>query len=137
MELTLSHCFIPVLDQDAALRFYSDVLGLEVRTDVTMDSMRWLTVGPRSQPDVEISLLPAAGPFVAPADRETVEALVAKGAMYGVIFRTDDTDATFERIRAAGAEVLQEPIDQSYGVRDCAFRDPSGNHIRFSGPLSG
>jgi catechol 2,3-dioxygenase-like lactoylglutathione lyase family enzyme len=137
MELTLSHCFIGVLDQDAALRFYSDVLGLEVRTDVTMDHMRWLTVGPPSQPDVEISLMPAAGPFVAPADRETVEALVAKGAMYGVIFRTDDTDATFERLRAAGAEVLQEPIDQPYGVRDCAFRDPSGNHIRFSGPLSG
>ena len=126
-----------MLDQDEALRFYSDVLGLEVRADATMEHMRWLTVGPRSQPDVEIALIPAAGPFVAPADRETVAALVAKGAMYGVIFKTDDADATFERISAAGAEVLQEPIDQAYGVRDCAFCDPSGNHIRFSQPLSG
>ena len=135
MELKLSHCFIPVLDQGEALRFYRDVLGLEVRVDARLDTMPWLTVGPSSQPDVEIGLLPADGPFVSPADRATVKALVAKGALYGVIFVTDDCDATFERIRAAGAEVLQEPTDQSYGVRDCAFRDPSGNHIRFSAPL--
>jgi len=136
MDLKLSHCFLTVSDQDEALRFYTEVLGLELRSDATLEPMRWLTVGPRSQPDVEIGLL-QPGPFVAPADRDTLAELVAKGAMHGVIFVTEDLDATFEHIRASGAEVLQEPIDQAYGVRDCAFRDPSGNHIRFSQRLPG
>lgn len=131
MDLTLSHCFIQVHDQDEALAFYRDVLGLEVRVDAQLEDFRWLTVGPLSQPDVEIGLMPAG--MVSPADRETLRTLLAKGSLSGVIFATDDVDATFEKISAVGAEVLQEPIDQPYGVRDCAFRDPSGNMVRFSG----
>ncbi len=97
--------------------------------------MRWVTVGSPSQPGVEIVLEPpAADPNASPADREAMTDLLAKGMLRGLIFRTDDCDATFERIRAAGAEVLQEPIDQPYGVRDCAFRDPSGNMLRFNQP---
>lgn len=130
MDLTLSHCFIQVHDQDEALAFYRDVLDLEVRVDAQLESFRWLTVGSPSQPEVEIALV-AAG-MGHPADEQTLRALLAKGALNGVIFATDDVDATFEKIRAAGAEVLQELIEQPYGVRDCAFRDPSGNMLRFS-----
>ncbi len=132
MNLTLSHCFIQVHDQEEALAFYRDVLGLEARVDAPLEWFRWLTVGPRSQPDIQIGLMPA-GMMGPQEDQETLRALLAKGALNGVIFATDDVDATFEKIRAAGAEVLQEPIDQPYGVRDCAFRDPSGNMVRFSG----
>jgi predicted enzyme related to lactoylglutathione lyase len=128
--------FIFVHDQDEALAFYTGPVGLEVRTDADLDFMRWLTVGPPTQPDVELVLY-AVGAPVPPADQETIGQLLAKGSLASVIFRTDDCDATFERLRASGAEVMQEPADQAYGVRDCAFRDPSGNHIRFSGPLSG
>ena len=135
MDLKLSHTFITVHDQDAALAFYRDVLGLDVRVDMVFEGFRWLTVSPPSQPGVEI-VLEAAG-MGRPADAETLRALVAKGSLSGVIFATDDCDATFDKIRAAGAEVLQEPIDQPYGVRDCAFRDPSGNMLRFSGPGKG
>jgi predicted enzyme related to lactoylglutathione lyase len=135
MDITLSQCFIAVDDHDKALAFYRDVLGLEVRNDVGFEGMRWVTVGAPSQPDVEIVLEPPlAHPNASPADKEIMAELLAKGLLRGVIFRTDDCDATFERIRAAGAEVLQEPIDQPYGVRDCAFRDPSGNLLRFSQP---
>jgi catechol 2,3-dioxygenase-like lactoylglutathione lyase family enzyme len=134
MDLTLSHTFISVHDQDAALAFYRDTLGLEVRTDVTFEGFRWLTVGPKSQPEVEITLeLVGMG---RPADEQTLRGLLAKGSLAGVIFQTHDLDGTFESVRASGAEVLQEPIDQPYGVRDCAFRDPSGNMIRFSMPRS-
>jgi catechol 2,3-dioxygenase-like lactoylglutathione lyase family enzyme len=130
MNLTLSHYFLLVHDQDKALAFYRDTLGLQVRTDLPFEGMRWLTVGPASQPDIEIVL---DSPDVrAPADQEPLKALLAKGALGTVIFVTDDCDATFEQLRAEGAEVLQEPIDQPYGVRDCAFRDPSGNQLRFS-----
>jgi catechol 2,3-dioxygenase-like lactoylglutathione lyase family enzyme len=132
MKLTLSHCFLTVHDQDAALAFYRDTLGLEVRADVLFEGMRWLTVGPPSQPEVEIGLLPPGGPFITPEEREQALALTAKGLAPGVIFFTDDCDATFEQLSAAGVEVIQEPIDQPYGVRDCSFRDPSGNHLRFS-----
>ncbi len=131
MDLTLSHCFIQVHDQDEALAFYRDVLGLEVRVDAQLEWFRWLTVGPPSQPDIEIGLVPAG--MGREEDQETLRALLAKGSLNGVIFATGDVDATFEKIRAAGAEVLQELIDQPYGVRDCAFRDPSGNMVRFSG----
>jgi catechol 2,3-dioxygenase-like lactoylglutathione lyase family enzyme len=132
--MKLSHTFLFVHDQDAALKFYRDVVGLEVRTDVTIeDGYRWLTVGPAEQPDVEIGLS-RIGPPVPPTDHEALEALLAKGSLQGVIFELDDVDAKFEQVRTAGAEVLQEPIDQFYGVRDCAFRDPSGNMIRFSTP---
>ncbi len=135
MDIKLSLCFIAVDDHDKALAFYRDVLGLEVRNDVGFEGMRWVTVGAPSQPDVEIVLEPpVAAPNASPADKAAAAELLAKGLLGGVIFSTDDCDATFERIRAAGAEVLQEPIDQPYGVRDCAFRDPSGNMLRFNQP---
>ncbi|MFD9359497.1 VOC family protein [Streptomyces sp. NPDC060031] len=135
MDIKLSQCFIAVDDHDKALVFYRDVLGLEVRNDVGFEGMRWVTVGAPSQPGVEIVLEPPlADPNASPADRQAMAELLAKGLLRGVIFTTDDCDDTFERIRAAGGEVLQEPIDQPYGVRDCAFRDPAGNMLRFSQP---
>ena len=136
MDIKLSTCFIAVDDHDKALAFYRDVLGLEVRNDVAFEGMRWVTVGSPSQ-DVEIVLEPPlADPNASTDDKEAAAELLAKGLLRGVIFTTDDVDATFERIRAAGAEVLQEPIDMPYGVRDCAFRDPSGNMLRFNQPLA-
>ena len=132
--MKLSHTFLFVHDQDAALEFYRDVLGLEVRTDETIENdYRWLTVGPAEQPEVEIGLS-RIGPPVPPTDHEALEALLAKGSLLGIIFEVPDVDAKFDQVRAAGAEVMQEPVDQYYGVRDCAFRDPSGNMIRFSSP---
>jgi catechol 2,3-dioxygenase-like lactoylglutathione lyase family enzyme len=133
--MKLSHTFLFVHDQDAALKFYRDVIGLDVRSDESVEDYRWLTVGPAGQPDVEIGLS-QIGPPVPPTDHEALHALLAKGSLHGVIFVVDDVDAKFEQVRAAGAEVLQEPVDQFYGVRDCAFRDPSGNMIRFSTPRS-
>jgi catechol 2,3-dioxygenase-like lactoylglutathione lyase family enzyme len=130
MDLTLSHVFLTVDDQDKARTFYSDVLGLAVLNDVEFEGMRWLTVGSPDQPGVEIGLLPPVGPIA--GEKDAILDLMRKGAMNGVIFRTAKLDATFEAIRAAGAEVMQEPIDQPYGVRDCAFRDPFGNMLRFS-----
>lgn len=135
MDIKLSQCFVAVDDHDQALAFYRDVLGLEVRNDVGFEGMRWVTVGSPSQPDVNIVLEPpVADPNASPADKQAMAELMAKGLLRGVIFSTDDCDATFERISMAGGEVLQEPIDQPYGVRDCAFRDPSGNMLRFSQP---
>ncbi|MCX4982391.1 VOC family protein [Streptomyces sp. NBC_00572] len=135
MNVKLSQCFIAVDDHDKALAFYRDALGLEVRNDVGFEGMRWVTVGSPAQPDVEIVLEPPlADPNASPADRQAVAELLAKGMLRGVIFSTEDVDATFEHIRAAGGEVLQEPVDQPYGVRDCAFRDPSGNMLRFTQP---
>jgi catechol 2,3-dioxygenase-like lactoylglutathione lyase family enzyme len=135
MDLKLSHTFLNVHDIDLALAFYRDVLELDLHTDVTMEDFRWATVSPRSQPDLEIGLMnPHMGP--AAPDADAVLALTTKGSMNGLIFMTDDVDRDFEKIRAAGADVLQEPIDQPYGVRDCAFRDPSGNMIRLSQPSS-
>ncbi|HZX39988.1 MAG TPA: VOC family protein [Streptomyces sp.] len=135
MNIKLSQCFIAVDDHDKALAFYRDVLGLEVRNDVAFEGMRWVTVGSPAQPDVEIVLEPPlADPNASADDKKAMAELLAKGMLRGVIFSTDDCDATFERIRVAGGEVLQEPIDQPYGVRDCAFRDPSGNMLRFNQP---
>ncbi|WBB59253.1 VOC family protein [Streptomyces sp. WMMC500] len=135
MGIVLSECFIAVADHDEALAFYRDALGLEVRNDVEFEGMRWVTVGSPAQPEVNIVLEPPlADPNASPADREAMAQLLAKGLLRGVIFATDDCDATFERVAASGAEVLQEPVDQPYGVRDCAFRDPSGNLLRFSQP---
>jgi predicted enzyme related to lactoylglutathione lyase len=137
MGIELSSCFIAVDDHDKALAFYRDVLGLEVRNDVAFEGMRWVTVGAPSQPGVNIVLEPPlADPNASPADKDAMAELLAKGLLRGVIFDTDDCDATFERIRAGGGEVLQEPMDMPYGVRDCAFRDPSGNMLRFSQPRS-
>ncbi|WP_405494780.1 VOC family protein [Streptomyces sp. NBC_00096] len=135
MTIKLAQCFIAVDDHDKALAFYRDALGMEVRNDVAFEGMRWVTVGSPVQPDVEIVLEPPlADPGASPADRRTMAELLAKGVLRGVIFSTDDVDATFERVRAAGAEVVQEPADQPYGVRDCAFRDPAGNLVRFNQP---
>ncbi|WP_158852019.1 VOC family protein [Saccharothrix deserti] len=136
MNIKLTHTFLPVHDQEEALVFYRDVLGLEKRNDMPFDAFRWLTVGPADQPEVEIVLEdPAMG---RPAqDVEVVKELLAKGSLFGLIFYVDDCDAVFEKVRASGAEVMQEPIDQPYGVRDCGFRDPSGNALRFSGPIKG
>ncbi|WP_435974833.1 VOC family protein [Streptomyces sp. Qhu_M48] len=135
MNVKLSQCFIAVDDHDKALAFYRDALGLEVRNDVGFEGMRWVTVGSPAQPDVEIVLEPPlADPNASPADRQAVAELLAKGMLRGVIFSTEDVDATFEQVRTAGGEVLQEPVDQPYGVRDCAFRDPAGNMLRFTQP---
>ena len=133
MELKLSHCTLAVDDHDKALGFYRDILGFEVRNDVAFEGMRWVTVFPPSQPEIEIVLEP---PCVdaSPADRQAIADLMAKGVLSRLVFTTDDCDATFERIRVAGGEVIQEPIDQPYGVRDCAFRDPAGNLLRFNQP---
>jgi predicted enzyme related to lactoylglutathione lyase len=133
MELTVSHCFIAVHDHDAALAFYRDILGLEVRNDVEYEGMRWVVVGPKAQPEVNIVLEPpAANPNASPRDKKLISQLLANGMLRAVIFATDDCDATFEHVCRAGGEVLQEPMDQGYGVRDSAFRDPSGNMVRFS-----
>ncbi|GAA0745288.1 VOC family protein [Dactylosporangium roseum] len=129
MELTLHYTFLEVDDHDAAIAFYCDTLGLEVRQDVTMESARWLTVGPKHQPDLGI-VLQSAGAGRSPEDAQTIKALLAKGSLGGLVFATDDLDALFEKVAASGAEVLQEPMDQPYGLRDCAFRDPSGNMVR-------
>ncbi|CAL9518548.1 hypothetical protein SUDANB95_03754 [Actinosynnema sp. ALI-1.44] len=133
MDIKVSTCFIAVDDHDKALAFYRDALGLEVRNDVSFEGMRWVSVGSPDQPDLDIVLEPAvATPNATAADRDAAAELLAKGLLRGVIFTTSDVDATFERVRAAGGEVLQEPMDQPYGVRDCAFRDPSGNMLRIN-----
>ncbi|MEV8124268.1 VOC family protein [Streptomyces sp. NPDC085944] len=138
MDINLSQCFIAVDDHDKALAFYRDVLGMEVRGDVGFEGMRWVTVGSPAQPDVDIVLEPPlADPNASAADKAAMAELLAKGHLPGVVLTTDDVDATFEHIRAAGAEVLQEPLDQPYGVRDCAFRDPAGNMLRFKQPRKG
>jgi catechol 2,3-dioxygenase-like lactoylglutathione lyase family enzyme len=132
MDLTLARCFVQVHDPDLALAFYRDALGLEVHKDVGRDPFRWITVGSAAQPGVEIILtnyLPGS-----PDDGEAIAGLLAKGALNGVHFHTDDLDATFERVRAAGAEIVQEPTDQPWGARDCALRDPSGNLVRIDQP---
>jgi catechol 2,3-dioxygenase-like lactoylglutathione lyase family enzyme len=137
MDIKLSQTFIAVDDHDKALTFYRDALGLEVRNDVAYEGMRWVTVGSPAQPDVDIVLEPpVADPNASDADKQAAAELLAKGLLRGAIFATDDVDATFERIRAAGAEVLQEPVDQFWGVRDCAFRDPAGNMLRFAQPTT-
>lgn len=132
MDLKLHTCFIAVDDHDKAIAFYCDVLGLEIRNDVKYEGMRWTTVGSPLQPDVSIVLEPpAANPDLSPADREAMDQLLAKGVLRGVNFTTEDCDALFARVRESGADVLQEPMDMPYGVRDCAFRDPAGNMLRF------
>lgn len=133
MDVKLLHCFIAVDDHDAAIAFYRDALGFEVRSDVNSEYGRWVTIGSPSQPDVHIVLEPpAADPGTSPADRELLLDLLAKGLLRGVNLSTTDLDATFERLQASGAEVLQEPMDQPWGDRDCAFRDPAGNLIRIN-----
>jgi catechol 2,3-dioxygenase-like lactoylglutathione lyase family enzyme len=135
MALNLSTCFVIVDDPDAALTFYRDTLGLELRTDVAKESFRWLTVGSPDQPDVSIVLTNYLNG--SPADTEAVAGLVAKGALNGVHFTTDDLDGLFERVRAAGAEIVSEPAEQFWGTKDFALRDPAGNLIRIDQPPAG
>jgi catechol 2,3-dioxygenase-like lactoylglutathione lyase family enzyme len=132
MNLTLSKCFVLVHDPDVSLAFYRDTLGLELRNDVAREEFRWITVGATSQSDVAIVLTNYLNG--SPADSYALAALVAKGALNGVHFHTDDLDATFEKLLASGAEIVQEPTDQPWGTRDCAVRDPSGNLVRIDQP---
>jgi len=128
MNLTLSTCFVQVHDPDLALAFYRDALGLELRNDVAKGDFRWITVGGASQPDVAIVLTNYVNG--GPDDGDALAVLLAKGALNGVHFHTDDLDSTFEKLKASGAEIVEEPKDQPWGVRDCAVRDPSGNLVR-------
>ncbi len=128
MQLTFSQCFVLVHDPDTALRFYTDTLGLELRNDVARDQFRWITVGAGAQPEVSIILTNYLNG--SPADSDELAALVAKGAVNGAWFHSDDLDATFEKVRDSGAEIVQEPTEQPWGSRDFALRDPSGNLVR-------
>jgi catechol 2,3-dioxygenase-like lactoylglutathione lyase family enzyme len=131
MNITIHSSFLPHTDPDASLAFYRDTLGFEVRNDVGYQGMRWITVGPVGQPDTSVVLHPpAAGPGITDDERRTILELMAKGSYFGVNLATADLADTFARLEASGAEVVQEPTDQPYGVRDCAFRDPAGNMIR-------
>jgi catechol 2,3-dioxygenase-like lactoylglutathione lyase family enzyme len=135
MNLTLSQCFVLVHDPDLALGFYRDTLGLEMLNDVAKGDFRWITVGAASQPGVVIVLTNYLNG--SPADQDALAGLIAKGALNGVHFHTDDLDAAFEQVRAAGAEIVQEPTDQPWGTRDFAVRDPSGNLLRIDQPPAG
>ena len=131
MDITIHASFLPHDDPDASLAFYRDTLGFEVRNDVGYDGMRWITVGPADQPGTSIVLYPpAADPGITDDERRTIAEMMAKGTYASIILATNDLDGTFERLQASDAEVVQEPTDQPYGVRDCAFRDPAGNLIR-------
>lgn len=133
MDLTIHSSFLPHNDPDAALAFYRDTLGFEIRNDVGYNGMRWITVGPADQPGMSIVLHPpAADPGITDDERRTVVEMMAKGTYAIITLATADLDGTFEQLQAGGAEVVQEPIDQPYGVRDCAFRDPAGNLIRIN-----
>ena len=133
MDITIHHTFLPHDDPDASLAFYRDILGFEVRNDVGYAGMRWITVGPPHQPDTSIVLYPpGADPGVTDDERRTIAEMMAKGSYASIILATADLDGTFDQVQAGGAEVVQEPTDQPYGIRDCAFRDPAGNHIRIN-----
>ena len=131
MNITIHASFLPHSDPDASLAFYRDLLGFEVRNDVGYGGMRWITVGPAGQPGTSIVLNPPhADPSVTEDERRTIAEMMAKGTYAGIVLATPDLDGLFTRLAAADAEVVQEPADQPYGVRDCAVRDPSGNLIR-------
>jgi uncharacterized glyoxalase superfamily protein PhnB len=131
MDITIHQAYLPQDDPDAALTFYRDTLGFEVRNDVGYEGMRWITVGPPNQPDTSIVLHPpAADPGITDDERRTITEMMAKGTYAGINLATKDLDGAFEQLQASDAEVVQEPTDQPYGVRDCAFRDPAGNMIR-------
>ena len=133
MNITIHYAFLPHTDADAALGFYRDTLGFEVRNDVGYNGMRWITVGPVGQPGTSIVLHPpAAEPGITDDERRTILELIAKGSYGAVTLATDDLDGLFEKLQASGVDVVQEPTDQPYGVRDCAFRDPTGNLIRIN-----
>jgi uncharacterized glyoxalase superfamily protein PhnB len=131
MDITIHQSYLPQDDPDAALSFWRDTLGFEVRGDVGYNGMRWITVGPVGQPATSIVLHPpAATPGLTDDERRTVAEMMAKGSFASINLATTNVDDTFEAVAASGAEVVQEPIDQPYGVRDCAFRDPAGNMVR-------
>ena len=131
MDITINASFLPHTDAEASVAFYRDVLGFEVRKDVGYQDMRWITVGPVGQPDTAIVLHPpAVDPGISDAERATILELMAKGSYGGIVLATEDVDAAFATIEGRGADIVQEPIDQPYGVRDCAFRDPAGNMMR-------
>jgi catechol 2,3-dioxygenase-like lactoylglutathione lyase family enzyme len=131
MDLTIRSSFLPQNDPDAALRFYRDTLGFEVRADVGHGGHRWITVGPANQPGTSIVLYPpAASPGITDDERRTIAEMMAKGTFGIVLLATTDLRHTFERLQASGADIVQEPTDQPYGVRDCAVRDPAGNLLR-------
>jgi catechol 2,3-dioxygenase-like lactoylglutathione lyase family enzyme len=131
MDITIYQTYLPHDDPDASLAFYRDALGFEVRNDVEYQGLHWITVGPADQPGTSIVLHPpAADPGITDDERRMIAEMMAKGTYAGLNFATKDVDATFARLEAGGAEVVQEPTDQPYGVRDCAFRDPAGNLLR-------
>jgi catechol 2,3-dioxygenase-like lactoylglutathione lyase family enzyme len=132
MDIAIHSSFLPHDDPDASLAFYRDTLGFEVRNDVGYRGMRWITVGPADQPGISIVLEPPSPPGCGHTDEErrTIVEMMAKGTYAGILLATRDLDGSFERLQASGAEVVQEPTDQPYGVRDCAVRDPAGNLIR-------
>lgn|SRR5690606_12584249 len=131
MNITIHHSFLPHDDPEAALAFYRDVLGFEVRNDVGYEGMRWITVGPADQPDTSIVLHPPfADPGITEDEKRVISEMMAKGTFAGVVLATPELDSVFERVQAGDTEVVQEPTEQPYGVRDCAVRDPAGNLIR-------
>lgn len=135
MNLSIQYTFLPHSDPEASLAFYRDTLGFELRQDVGYGDMRWLTVGPPGQPGTSIVLHPpAADPGLTDDERRTIAELMAKGSYASIVLAAEDVDAVFAAVEATGAEVAQEPADQPYGVRDCAFRDPAGNMVRIQRP---
>ena len=131
MNITIHSSFLPHNDRDASLAFYRDVLGFELRNEVGYNDMYWLTVGPVGQPDTSIVLYPpAASPGVTDQERLVIAEMMAKGTFAQLLLAAKDVDATFEQVQAREVDIVQEPTDQPYGVRDCAFRDPAGNMIR-------
>ncbi|MEO3759257.1 VOC family protein [Mycobacterium sp. B14F4] len=131
MDITINTSFLPHADPEESLTFYRDALGFEVRKDVGYNDMRWITVGPVGRPEMNLVLTPpAADPGVTDDERRTIAEMMAKGTYAGIMLATKDVDAVFARVQASGAEVMQEPTDQPWGARDCAFRDPAGNTVR-------
>ena len=131
MDITIHTTPLPHDDPEASVAFYRDTLGFEVRQDVGSGKMRWITVGPAGQPDTSILLAPpAVDPGITDDERRTIVEMMAKGTYAGMLLATKDLDGTFERLQASDAEIVQEPTEQPYGVRDCAVRDPAGNLIR-------
>jgi predicted enzyme related to lactoylglutathione lyase len=131
VNITIHTSVLPHEDPDESVAFWRDVLGFEVRTDVGQGKMRWITVGPADQPDTSILLAPpAVDPGITEDERRTIGDMMAKGTFGWILLATRDLDGTFERVQASDAEVVQEPTEQPYGIRDCAFRDPAGNMVR-------
>ncbi|MFI5622951.1 VOC family protein [Nocardioides sp. NPDC051685] len=135
MDINICHSYLPHTDPEASLKFYRDLLGFEVRKDVGYEAMRWLTVGPPSQPGVSVVLYPPlADPNISEDEGRTIQEMMAKGTFASLMLSSPDVDAAFEKIQAgidaAGGEIMSEPTDQDWGMRDCSFRDPAGNTIR-------